>query len=122
MENMSCLDFSTEMHQERMEYHFERDLTENKRVEELQANLACGNQNLAKSRPKELESMINREVTYGFSLPVWLSTITKIPKAMLQACGLITQSTLLETGERKEKSRLTHDLSFSITSPYALVN
>ena len=41
---------------------------------------------------------------------------------MLQACGLVTQSTLLETGERKEKSRLTHDLSFSITSPYASVN
>ena len=112
----------TEMHQEGMEYHFERDLTENGRVEEIQANLARGNHNLANSRPKELETKINREVTYRFALPIWLATIAKIPKAILQACGLVTQSTLLETEEREEKPRLIHDLSFSITSPYALVN
>ena len=41
---------------------------------------------------------------------------------MLQACGLVTQLTLLETGERKEMSRLTYDLSFCITSLFALVN
>ena len=41
---------------------------------------------------------------------------------MLQACGLVTQLTLSETGERKEKSRLTYDLSFCITSHFALVN
>ena len=115
-------EFFTEMHQEGMEYHFDCDLTENERVEELQANLARGNHNSAKSRPEELATKINREVTYGFVLPVWLSTLAKIPKAMLQACGLVTQSTLSETGERTEKSRLTHDLFFSITSPYASVN
>ena len=114
--------FFTEMHQEGMEYHFERDLTEHERVEELQENLARGNHNSAKSRPKELETKITREVIYGFALPIWLATIAKIPKAMLQACGLVTQSTLSESGQRKEKSRLTHNLLFSITSPYALVN
>ena len=41
---------------------------------------------------------------------------------MLQACGLVTQSTLSETGERTEKSRLTHDQSFCITSHFASVN
>ena len=41
---------------------------------------------------------------------------------MLQACGLVTQSTLLETGERTEKSRLAHDQSFCITSHFASVN
>ena len=57
--------FFTEMHQEGMEYHFDRDLTENERVEELQANLTRGNHNSAKSRPKELATKINREVTYA---------------------------------------------------------
>ena len=55
-------------------------------------------------------------------MPIWLANITKILKAVLQACSLVTQSTLSETGERKEKSRLTHDLLSSITSPHALVN
>ena len=114
--------FFTEIHQEGMEYHFDRDLTESERVEEVQANLLRGNHNSAKDRPKELETKITREVTYGFALPIWLASLAKIPKALLQACGLVTQSTLTESGERKEKSRLTHDLSFSITSPYAAVN
>ena len=77
--------FFTEMHQEGIEYHYDRDLTENERLEELQANLTCGNHNSAKSRPEELVTKINREVTYGFALRLWLSTLAKIPKAMLQA-------------------------------------
>ena len=105
-----------------MEYYFDPDLTEDERVEELNANLAQGNHKLAKSRPKELETKINREVNYGFALPIWASNIPKIPKAMLQACGLVTQLTLSETGERKEKSRLTHDLFYCITSLFVLVN
>ena len=59
-----------EMYQEGMEYHFDRDLTENERAEELQENLARGNHNSAKSRPEELATKINRKVTYGFALPV----------------------------------------------------
>ena len=73
-----------------MEYHFDRDLTESERVEEVQANLLRGNHNSAKDRPKELETKITREVSYGFALPIWLATVTKIPKALLQACGLVT--------------------------------
>lgn len=41
---------------------------------------------------------------------------------MLRACGLVTQLTLSETGDRKEKSCLTQDLSFCITSIFTLVN
>lgn len=41
---------------------------------------------------------------------------------MVQSCGLVTQWVLSETGERKEKSHMTNDLSFSITNSYASVN
>ena len=41
---------------------------------------------------------------------------------MLQACNLVSQWTVSKTGERKKKSRLTHDLSFVITDPDASVN
>ena len=57
--------FFTKMHQEGMEYHFERDLTENKRVKDFNANLDRGNHNSANSRPEELETKINRQVSYG---------------------------------------------------------
>lgn len=110
------------MHQKGMEYVFNRDLTEDERMVELNANIARRNDSSAKSQPKELEKKINREITFGFALPVWLSIIPKIPGAMLQACGLVTQSTLSEARERTEKSRLTHDQSFCITSDFASVN
>ena len=110
------------MHQKGMEYIFKRDLTEDERMAELEANIARGNHASAKSQPKELERKVDREVTYGFALPVWLSAIPRIPRSLLQACGLVTQSSLSETGERIEKSRLTHDQSFCITSNYASVN
>ena len=71
------LGFFTKIHQEGMEYYFDHDLTKNERVEELNANIARGNHNSAKSRPKELETKINRELTYGFALPIWASNITK---------------------------------------------
>ena len=45
-------EFFMEIHQEGMGYHFDQDLTENERVEELQANLARGNHNSVKERPK----------------------------------------------------------------------
>ena len=41
---------------------------------------------------------------------------------MVQACGLVTQLALSETEERKKKSRLMYDLSFSITNLYDSVN
>ena len=85
-----------------MEYYFDRNLNENERIEELKAILARGNQNSAKTQPEELEIEINREVTYGFDLPIWSSNISKISKAILQVCGLVTQLTLSETGERKK--------------------
>ena len=62
-----------EMYQKGMEYYFDRDLTKKERSEELKANLAQGNYNSAKSQSEELEIKINREVIYGFALPIWAS-------------------------------------------------
>ena len=73
---------------------------------ELAANLAQGNHKSANSDPKELTEKMDREVEHGFALPVWTSIVTKIPKAMLQACGLVIQWTLSKSGKRKKESPL----------------
>ena len=96
--------FFTEMHQQGMEYVYDREFSEVERMAELSANLARGNQKTANSNPEELKEKMKGEVQHGFALPVWTSVITKIPKAMLQACNLVSQWTMSKTGERKKKS------------------
>jgi len=46
----------------------------------------------------------------------------KLQGAMVQPCGLATQSGLLPDGSRKLKKRLTHKLSYSLTRPGTPVN
>ena len=93
------------MCQQGIEYVFDHKLSKDKRIAELAANLAQGNHNSANLDPKELEEKMDREVKHGFALPVWTSIIKQIQKSMLQACGLVTQWALSETGERKKKSQ-----------------
>ena len=110
------------LHQNGMEYIYNKELTDCERMAELEANISRGNHRSATERPTELRTKLDREVEYGFSVPVLASCITKIPGAMVQACGLVVQYALSKTGEKRLKSRLTHDLSFCITDPYASVN
>lgn len=105
-----------------MDYRFDCELIDDNRVEELSANLAQGNNNSAKSWPMYLKTKIIKEVNFEFALPIWFSAVTKMPKAIVNACGLVTQWTFLETGERKDKSCLTHNLSCCITNSYSSVN
>ena len=54
---------------------------------------------------------------FGFAVPVWAASLRDILGTMVQACGLVIQHAL-----EGIKYRLTHDLSFSITSEDASIN
>ena len=84
---------------------------------ELNANLAQGNHRSATKRPDILEEKLERDVKFGFAIPVWVSSLQDIAGTMVQACGLAVQHAL-----EGIKYRLTHDLSFLITSEDASVN
>ena len=68
-------------------------------------------------RPEVLEDKLKRYVKFGFSVPVWASSLLDIPVTMIQACGLMIQHKL-----KGIKYRLTYGLYFSITGNDTSVN
>ena len=101
---------------------YKKVLTDEERMAELRANLERGNHQLANLKPEKLEEKIERDVKFGFAVPIDKSIVEKIPGAMVQPCGIAVQYGLTKDGEKKLKERLTHDLSFTITDPEASVN
>ena len=99
-----------------MHYSFTRTLSDNE-IAELDTNIARGNHRLATERPEILEEKLERDVKFGFSVPVWALSLLDMPGTMVQACGLAVQHAL-----EGIKYRLTHDLSFSITGEDVSVN
>ena len=105
-----------------MSYIFKRELSEDERMVELDAQLQRGNHQSASSKAVELVAKVYKDVTYGFALPVAKSVVKLIKGAMVQPCGLAAQFSLTKTGLRVLKDRLTHDLSWCITQFDASVN
>jgi hypothetical protein len=54
-----------------MSYHFTRELSEDERMQELTLQLARGNHNSAKEKEEVAARLLLKDVTHGFSLPVW---------------------------------------------------
>ena len=105
-----------------MTYHFDRELTEDERMAELEAQVLRGNHKSATSDPEGTDKMTGKDVKKGFSLPFPASIVTKIKQALVQPAGKVSQHSLTATGSRMLKDRLTHDLSFWLTEDYASVN
>ena len=109
--------FFAGVHKEGMHYAFTRTLSNNERMAELKANIARGNHRSATERSEILEEKLERDIKFGFSVPVWASSLLDMPGTMVQACGLALQHAL-----EGIKYRLNHDLSFSITGEDVSVN
>ena len=107
---------------EGLHYKVTLDLDDMERMAKLTENILRGNHKSATSRPEDLKERVERDVTYGFALPLPAHIVELIDDAMVQPCGLASQFTLTELGERVLKDRLTHDLSFWITQWEASVN
>ena len=100
-----------------MQYESTQSLLNDEIMAQLNANLARGNHYSSTRRPDILEEKLNRDVKFGFDVPVWALSLRDIVGTMVQACGLAIQHAL-----EGLKYRLTHDLFFSITSEDASVN
>ena len=66
-----------------MEYIYKERLTDSERMAKLKANIDQGNHKSATSKPAELKEKINRDVHYGFAVPIRTSVLTKILGAMV---------------------------------------
>ena len=105
-----------------MPYMVTEELDEATREAELLAVLERGNHQSALRDPVKTKSALSKEVAHGFALPLPSEVVPHIKGAMVQPCGLAHQMSLQADGSRKQKSRLTHDLSYSLTRPNAGVN
>ena len=114
--------FFAKVHKRGMSYELKEELTEDERMAELEAQLLRGNHLQATQQPEKLKEKVHFDVKCGFAVPVGKLVVPKIKEAMVQPCNLADQFTLTDTGERVNKKRLTHDLSFWITKMNASIN
>ena len=114
--------FLKEMFQSGFEYFLSRELSEEERTTELEAQLERGNHKSATENEDEINSLLTGDVVHGFVLPFLASSIKRLKGVHLQPGGMVRQMSLKADGSRKMKNRFTHDLSFSITMEDASVN
>ena len=96
-----------------MDYVFTREVSESEREGEVIAMLSRGNHKSAQSEQGQVGSLIAKDVLHGFTIPIPVDTVHKIPGVMVQPLGLVQQWTVSPDGKRVIKYRLTQDLSFS---------
>jgi hypothetical protein len=104
------------------DYCLNRELTEEERLAELEAQFERGNHKSAVQNMEEVRALLSGDVRRGFVLPIKASAIFNVKGLHLQPGGMVRQLSLKADGSRHPKSRFTHDLSFSITSKDASVN
>jgi hypothetical protein len=105
-----------------MDYRFKEEITEGERQCEVEGMLERGNHKSTEKGADKAAELLAKDVAHGFSIPVSPDVVRRIKGAMVQPLGLATQFTLAEDGSRKIKSRLTQDLSFSLTEQNMSVN
>ena len=90
-------------------------ITEKERRADLKHMIARGNHKSASS-PENITSLLKnyeKEVSYGWMLPVTLESTKKIKGAGVIPVGVAQQLTINDKGKRKTKYRTTHDASFA---------
>jgi hypothetical protein len=107
---------------EGMDYRFKEELSEPDRLIELTQMLERGNHKSSEEEPEQVNRLLLKDVTHGFSIPVPPEIVPFITDALVQPFGLAQQFTLTELGERIVKYRLTQDLSFSLSKEDCSVN
>ena len=88
------------------------ELDNERRAEDVSEALTFGNHKGATSQPDLLQSLVESDVHHGYSLPLPLSKVSKIPGLLMAPMNIQKQNTIDETGKIVEKDRLTHDQSF----------
>jgi hypothetical protein len=105
-----------------MDYVLTTELDEGQRILEMEANITRGDHKSASGHQDHLVRLLDRDVKYGFAMPIPKLSVHKLKGAMVQPAGVTSQFTILENGSRTKKQRLTHDLTYAATFQGASVN
>ena len=90
-------------------------LDEERRLADFEAALARGNHKGAQKKHELLEKLVEKDVVNGYSLPLPLGKLIRIPGTVLAPMNIAAQNTINELGQIIAKDRLTHDQSFDFS-------
>jgi hypothetical protein len=82
------------------------------RTSDLQDALTFGNHKGASKKPDLLLKLISKDVKYGYSVPIPLESVTRIPGLEMAPMNIMVQNRINEFGRVIPKDRLTHDQSW----------
>jgi len=83
-----------------MPYLFRESLPENIRRAEVEGMIQRGNHKSALVDSKKISELIDKDVRYGFSLPVTIESVSKLKGSMVEPLGIVRQFTPNLDGSR----------------------
>ena len=88
-------------------------LSEEDRMQDLEATLARGNHKTADKWKAEIEQALKKEVQRGWQLPLPKAAAQLLPGAIIAPVGMAEQETIDDQGNIVDKLRLLHDQSYN---------
>ena len=91
-------------------------INETDRKSDLEEAIHRGNHKSASERPDDLKRLVDKDLRYGFQMPITKEAARLIPHACLSPYSLVDQQTIDEEGNVIPKERLAHDQSHAYSS------
>ncbi len=92
------------------------EISKNERQQDSVNALTFGNHKGALQKPVILKRLIAKEVEYGYSLCIPLSSVQSIPGLVMAPMNIMVQNTIDKFGRIIPKDRLTHNQSWKWSS------
>jgi hypothetical protein len=92
------------------------EISENEQQQDLIDALTFKNCKSALQKPAILKKLIAKDIKYGYSLPIPLSSVQLIPGLVMAPMNIMEQNSIDEFGRIIQKDRLTHDQSWKWSS------
>ncbi len=97
-------------------------IDEEQRVADVDEALSFGNHKGAQARSNELAELVEKDVHFGYALPLPLRIAKELPGALFAPMNIMDQNSIDDCGRIIEKMRLTHDQSYVFDGSKTSVN
>jgi hypothetical protein len=98
------------------------ELNKNLQIADVNEAINVGNHKGATNNPIHLQELFERDVKYGYCIPLPLRKAKLIPDLLFTPINIQHQNTIDKTGKIIDKERLTHNQSYKWGGSRTLVN
>ncbi len=98
------------------------DLAEDLRIADVNKAIKFGNHKGATNNPVLLQELVEKDVKYGYCIPLPLQKAKLIPNLLFAPMNIQHQNTINKMGKIINKERLTHNQSYKWSGSGTLVN